>query len=64
MENRIDNCFGRLRSEKRKGFIPYICAGDPNLKRTVDLAFALEKAGADLIDDTVFGLSVSWALPR
>ena len=50
MENRIDNCFGQLRSEKRKGFIPYICAGDPNLKGTVDLVFALEKAGADLIE--------------
>src|SRR5437763_4591554 len=50
MHNRIDDCFARLRREKRKGFIPYICAGDPNLKRTVDLAFALEKAGADLIE--------------
>src|ERR1700756_1002964 len=48
MHNRIDNCFARLRKERRKGFIPYISAGDPNLKRTVDLAFALEKAGADL----------------
>ncbi len=50
MKNRIDNCFARLGSEKRKGFIPYICAGDPNLKRTVDLAFALEKVGADLLE--------------
>jgi tryptophan synthase alpha chain len=50
MHNRIDHCFARLRKEKRKGFIPYICAGDPNLKRTVDLAFALEKAGADLLE--------------
>ena len=50
MKNRIDNCFARLRSEKRKGFIPYICAGDPNLTRTVDLAFALEEAGADLLE--------------
>jgi tryptophan synthase alpha chain len=50
MHNRIDDCFGRLRKEKRKGFIPYICAGDPTLKRTVDLAFALEKAGADLLE--------------
>src|SRR5213595_1110532 len=50
VKNRIDNCFGQLRSQKRKGFIPYICAGDPNLKRTVDLAFALEKAGADLLE--------------
>src|SRR5438067_5829017 len=50
VKNRIDNCFGHLRSQKRKGFIPYICAGDPNLKRTVDLAFALEKSGADLLE--------------
>src|SRR5256886_17019657 len=50
MHNRIDQCFARLRSEKGKGFIPYICAGDPNLKRTVDLAFALEKSGADLLE--------------
>jgi len=50
MHNRIDNCFERLRKEKRKGFIPYICAGDPNLSRTVDIAFALEKAGADLLE--------------
>ncbi len=48
--NRIDNCFERLRKDKRKGFIPYICAGDPNLRRTVDIAFALEKAGADLLE--------------
>src|ERR1700730_4593714 len=50
MHNRIDDCFARLSQEKRKGFIPYICAGDPNLKRTVDLAFALEKSGADLLE--------------
>src|SRR5438876_6490951 len=50
MHNRIDDCFARLFSERRKGFIPYICAGDPTLKRTVDLAFALEKAGADLLE--------------
>jgi tryptophan synthase alpha chain len=50
MHNRIEQCFARLRSEKRRGFIPYICAGDPTLKRTVDLAFALEKSGADLVE--------------
>ena len=50
MANKIDNCFARLRSEKRKGFIPYICAGDPSLDRTVDLALALEKAGADILE--------------
>jgi tryptophan synthase alpha chain len=56
MHNRIDDCFARLRKEKRKGFIPYICAGDPTLKRTVDLAFALEEAGADVLE---FGLPFS-----
>lgn len=50
MKNRIDNCFTELRRKNRKGFIPYICAGDPNLKRTADLAFALEKSGADLLE--------------
>jgi tryptophan synthase alpha chain len=50
MHNRIEDCFARLRSEKHKGFIPYICAGDPNLKRTVELAYALEKSGADLLE--------------
>jgi tryptophan synthase alpha chain len=50
MQNRIDNCFARLRTEGGKGFIPYICAGDPSLARTVDLALALEKAGADILE--------------
>ena len=50
MHNRIDDCFARLRKEKRKGFIPYICAGDPTLKRTLDLAFALGEAGADVLE--------------
>jgi tryptophan synthase alpha chain len=50
MHNRIDNRFERLRKQNRKGFIPYICAGDPNLRRTVDIALALEKAGADLVE--------------
>src|SRR3982074_2983748 len=50
MPNKIDKCFAQLRTEKRKGFIPYICAGDPSLDRTVDLGLALEKAGADILE--------------
>src|SRR3982074_310290 len=50
MPNKIDKCFAQLRTEKRKGFIPYICAGDPSLDHTVHLAFALEKAGADILE--------------
>jgi tryptophan synthase alpha chain len=50
MPNRIDQCFDDLRARNEKGFIPYICAGDPDLARTVDLALALEKAGTDLLE--------------
>ena len=50
MHNRIDDLFERLRKAERKGFVPYICAGDPNLRRTVDLALRLENAGADLLE--------------
>src|SRR3979411_2196294 len=50
MHNRIADCFARLRKENSTGIIRCICAGDPTLKRTVDLAFALEKAGADVLE--------------
>lgn len=50
MPNRIDQCFAHLRPRGEKAFIAYICAGDPSLARTVDIAFALEKAGADIIE--------------
>jgi tryptophan synthase alpha chain len=50
MPNRIDQCFSVLRARNEKAFIAYICAGDPNLFRTVDLAIALEKAGTDIIE--------------
>ena len=47
---RIEKRFAQLQSEGGKAFIPYITAGDPNLEITLDLALALEKAGADLIE--------------
>jgi tryptophan synthase alpha chain len=50
VNNRIDACFARLRSARCKGFIPYICAGDPTLEKTVELVRALEEAGADLVE--------------
>lgn len=50
MPNRIDQCFANLRARDEKAFIAYICAGDPSLARTVDLALALEKAGTDILE--------------
>ena len=50
MQNRIDQCFAALRGKGEKAFIAYICAGDPDFPRTVDLALALEKAGTDILE--------------
>jgi tryptophan synthase alpha chain len=50
MPNRIDQCFAALRQRNETAFIAYICAGDPDLPRTVDLALALEKIGTDIIE--------------
>ena len=47
---RIEKKFGQLKAESRKGFIPYITAGDPSLETTLQLVLALEKAGADVIE--------------
>jgi tryptophan synthase alpha chain len=48
--NRIDQRFRALRAVRQKGFIAYICAGDPNLKATAALAMALERAGVDVLE--------------
>ena len=50
MPNRIDQCFAALRARNETAFIAYICAGDPSLAATVDLAFAFEKSGVDLLE--------------
>ena len=50
MSERIERLFARCREEKRAAFIPYICAGDPKFARTVEIALALEKVGADLLE--------------
>ncbi|MFL6589165.1 MAG: tryptophan synthase subunit alpha [Chthoniobacterales bacterium] len=50
MPNRIDQCFAALRERNEKAFVAYICAGDPDLSRTVELSLALEKFGVDVIE--------------
>jgi tryptophan synthase alpha chain len=47
---RIEKTFQELKAANRKAFIPYITAGDPDLKTTADLILALDKAGADIIE--------------
>jgi tryptophan synthase alpha chain len=46
----IDDVFEVCRSEKRAAFIPYITAGDPDLRTSRDLLLALARAGADIIE--------------
>ena len=50
MSGRIERAFTRARKARRAAFIPYITAGDPNPGRTVVLARALERAGADILE--------------
>ncbi len=47
---RITDKFDQLKREGRKGFIPYITAGDPDLDTTESLILALDRAGADIIE--------------
>ncbi|MFZ0589068.1 MAG: tryptophan synthase subunit alpha [Bryobacteraceae bacterium] len=48
--SRIGRLFERCSTERRKAFIAYLAAGDPQPKATVPLVFALERGGADLIE--------------
>ncbi len=49
-ENRIDQCFERLRESGKSAFVAYICAGDPTMDRSLEIMHALESAGADVIE--------------
>lgn len=48
--SRIAEAFARLRRERRRGFIPFITAGDPDLETTRRLLVELARAGASLIE--------------
>lgn len=48
--NRIDKKFRELKSRKKKAFIAYITAGDPDLKTTARIVPALEESGVDIIE--------------
>ncbi len=48
--SRIAGAFENLRREKRRGFIPFITAGDPDLETTRALLIELACAGATVIE--------------
>jgi tryptophan synthase alpha chain len=48
--NRIVERFAQLRRERRKGFIAYIAAGDPDLNATRQLALAFDKLRVDVLE--------------
>jgi tryptophan synthase alpha chain len=48
--NRIDAAFARLKAGKQKAFIPYLAAGVPGRKETVEIVLELEKLGADILE--------------
>jgi tryptophan synthase alpha chain len=50
MMSRITETFAKLKRENRKGFIPFITAGDPDLATTRNLIIELARAGSTLIE--------------
>jgi tryptophan synthase alpha chain len=50
MENRIDRKFRELKARGQKAFVAYITAGDPTPEATPGVVWALERAGADIVE--------------
>ena len=48
--SRIAERFAALREEGRAGFIPYVCAGDPDFDTGLDILHRMVRAGADAIE--------------
>ena len=49
-DNRIDRKFRELKARGQKAFVAFITAGDPSPEVTPDLVWALERAGADIVE--------------
>jgi tryptophan synthase alpha chain len=49
-ENRLDRKFRELKARGQKAFVAYITAGDPSPEATPGLVWALERAGADIVE--------------
>src|SRR5215212_6688681 len=50
MANRIDQAFARLKSAGRKGFIPFVTAGDPSMDISQKIVERLAISGADIVE--------------
>lgn len=50
MANRIDQKFRELQKQKKKAFIAFLTAGDPDLKTTRELVLQFEKVGVDIVE--------------
>jgi tryptophan synthase alpha chain len=48
--SRLRDAFRAARAARRAAFVAYITAGDPDLRRTPELAVALRRAGADVLE--------------
>jgi tryptophan synthase alpha chain len=48
--SRIADRFKLLRSEGRKGFIPFVTAGDPDIDTSIEIVRCLTRLGADVIE--------------
>ena len=46
----IDELFAKLNSNNQTAFMPFVTAGDPNLKFTSDLLLELDRAGCNLVE--------------
>jgi tryptophan synthase alpha chain len=47
---RIDDTFARLRAERRKAFVAYVMAGDPDFDTSREIVLGLPAAGVDVIE--------------
>ncbi len=50
MTTRLQQAFKTLRETGRKGVVPYITAGDPDLETTYELLVAMARGGATAIE--------------
>ena len=48
--NRIKSRFNELKKAEKKGLIPFVTAGDPDLATSLSIILKLAKLGADVIE--------------